>query len=90
MGRTVAAFSLALADYYKDLKPFRRQLDPPEQKAFDQMFESVRPHTYAAVYMGSPDPSTPIILSMMLEMHKRIDNLEERLAILQKRLEDLK
>jgi tetrahydromethanopterin S-methyltransferase subunit G len=36
--------------------------------------------------MASPDPSEPIILSMMLEMRKRVDELEKRLEYIEKEL----
>jgi len=40
-------------------------------------------HVQAAVYSASPDPAEAFFLSVLIEMGKKIDRLEEKLALLE-------
>ena len=83
MGRTVLPFSQTLADHQQRMSKFRRTLRKEDQRALDSLFEQARLHVQAAVYSASPDPAEAFFLSVLIEMGKKIDRLEEKLALLE-------
>ena len=65
MGRTVLPFSMVLADQQKRLGQFRRALRKQDQELFDELFESARLHTQAAVRAAGPEPMESIFISAL-------------------------
>jgi len=84
MGRTVLPFSQTLADHQQRMSKFRRTLRKEDQRALDSLFEHARLHVQAAVYSASPDPAEAFFLSVLIEMRKMIERLEEKVALLEK------
>jgi hypothetical protein len=84
MGRTVLPFSQTLADHQQRMSKFRRTLRKEDQRALDSLFEQARLHVQAAVYSASPDPAEAFFLSVLIEIRKMIEQLEERVAALEK------
>jgi hypothetical protein len=80
MGRTVTPFSIVLSEEQNRLKNFRRALRAEDQRRFDELFEFARLNVQAAVQGAAPDPMESLILLMLVEMLKRIETLEARLA----------
>ena len=57
------------------LKPFRRALSKEDQQAFDRLFDRAQMHTSAGVYMAHPWPMETILLSIILEHGKLIEEI---------------
>jgi hypothetical protein len=57
------------------LKPFRRALRKEDQEAFDRLFDRVKLHTSAGVYMARSWPMETILLSICLEHGKMIEEI---------------
>jgi hypothetical protein len=51
-------------------RSFRQALNKEDQEAFDRLFDLVKMHTSAGVYMASPWPRETILLSICLEHEK--------------------
>lgn len=80
MGRTNPTFRMllqAIEDQYQD---YRRALRREDQDHFDRLFEQAAAHADAAGYLNPDEPMQPILLSMILEQEKRIQELEAQLA----------
>lgn len=67
----------AIEDQYQD---YRRALRREDQDHFDRLFEQAAAHADAAGYLNPDEPMQPILLSMILEQEKRIQELEAQLA----------
>ena len=79
MGRTVTPFSIVLSQEESRLKKFRRALRAEDRQHFDELFEHARRNIQAAVQAAAPDPMESIILLMLVEMQKEIQELKARL-----------
>jgi hypothetical protein len=63
------------------LKPFRRSLSEEDQQAFDRLFDRAKMHTSAGVYMAHPWPLETILLSIILEHAKMIEEILGKLRV---------
>jgi len=75
MGRTVVPYSRVMESERERLKPFRRALSKEDQAAFDRLFDRAKMHTSAGVYMTCPWPMDTILLSILLEHGKLIEDI---------------
>ncbi len=75
MGRAVMSYSQVMESERERLKPFRRSLSKEDQQAFDRLFDRAKMHTSAGVYMASPWPMETILLSIILEHGKVIEEI---------------
>ena len=75
MGRTVMPYSQVMESERERLKPFRRALRKEDQQAFDRLFDRAQMHTSAGVYMAHPWPMETILLSIILEHGKLIEEI---------------
>ena len=82
MGRTVMPYSQVMESERERLRPFRRVLSKEDQEAFDHLFDRAKTHTSAGGYISSPWPMETILLSILLEHGKMI---EEILGLLKER-----
>jgi hypothetical protein len=78
MGRTVLPYSQVLEREYNEWKKFRRGLRREDQKAFDRLFDLARLHVQAGVYASRPWPLEVILISILLEHHKTLEELRAR------------
>jgi len=78
VGRTVLPYSQVLEREYNEWKKFRRGLRKEDQKAFDRLFDLARLHVQAGVYASHPWPLEAILLSILLEHHKVLEDLRAR------------
>lgn len=83
MGRTNPTFRDLLRATEKRWQPYRRALRAPDQPRFDQMFEDARAHADAAGYLNHEEPLFPVLVSVLLEQQRRIDELDDRIATLE-------
>jgi len=75
MGRTVMPYSQVMEFERERLKPFRRALSKEDQQAFDRLFDRAKMHTSAGVYMAHPWPMQTILLSIILEHGKMLEEI---------------
>lgn len=78
MGRTVTTFVQLIEDAAARWAKFRRALRREDQEHFDRLFRSVRSYTQAATYQCHDNPMEAILLSIALDLEKRVDALEHQ------------
>lgn len=78
MGRTVTPFSIVLSEEESRLGKLRRALREEDRRHFDQLFEYARLNVQAAVQAASPEPMESVFLLILIELQKRIQQLEAR------------
>src|SRR5579862_2317554 len=76
MGRTVPTFVQLIDAAAARWAKFRRALRREDQEHFDRLFRSVRSYTQAATYQCSENPMEAILLSIALDLEKRLAALE--------------
>ncbi len=73
MGRTVPTYRQALEERLKRWEAFGRLLTTPEERAaFDLLRTSARRYVAQATYVGSPDLLESILLSVLLDLTRRV------------------
>lgn len=77
MGRTVPSFRMLLDSIIMELGDFRRALRRRDREVFDRIMDMAREHASASTVAASIDPMDTIVLSILIEQQKQIDNLEE-------------
>src|SRR5215510_472042 len=82
MGRTLPPFSQLIEYERRAWAPFRRALRKDDQAAFDRLFDCAKLHVQAGVYLSRPWPFEVIAMAMLLEHHKRLERLLNRLEAL--------
>jgi len=75
MGRTVMPFSHVLEEEHGRWKEFRKALSKEDQEVFDRLFDRAKIHTAAGVYMANPYPLETILISIILEHEKIIEDI---------------
>lgn len=76
MGRTNPTYRDLVSRYEASLAAYRRGLRLEDQQHFDRLFDQVRQHADAATYQQADDPSTMVLLSVLLAHERRLDRLE--------------
>lgn len=76
MGRTNPTYRDLLRATEERWRPYRRALRRHDQDYFDRLFEHARAHADAAGYLNHQSVEVPILVSVVLEQEKRIDDLE--------------
>jgi hypothetical protein len=82
MGRTLPPFSQLIEYERRAWAPFRRALRKDDQAAFDRLFDCAKLHVQAGVYLSRPWPFEVIAMAMLLEHHKRLEQLLTQLEAL--------
>jgi hypothetical protein len=77
MGRTVPTFCQLVQEAGQHWVKFRRALHREDQPHFDRLFHSVRGYAQAATYQGHDNPMETILLSIALDLEKRLAALEK-------------
>ena len=77
MGRTVPSFRMLLDSIIMELGDFRRALRQRDRQVFDRIMDMAREHASASTVAAAIDPMDTIVLSILIEQQKQIDNLEE-------------
>jgi len=78
MGRTLPTATVAIMQEEQAFSRFRRALRRTDQLALDDLFVSARQHLAAAQYAAHALPFEVFLLSMLLEEHKEVMKLRER------------
>ena len=79
MGRTLPPFSQLIEYERRAWAPFRRALRKADQAVFDRLFDCAKLHVQAGVYLSRPWPFEVMAMAMLLEHHKRLEQLLTRL-----------
>jgi hypothetical protein len=79
MGRTLPPFSQLIESERRAWAPFRRALRKDDQAIFDRLFDCAKLHVQAGVYLSRPWPFEVIAMAMLLEHHKRLEQVLARL-----------
>jgi hypothetical protein len=83
MGRTVLPYSHIWEEERERWRKFRRALRKEDQAHLDRLFESARLHLQAGVYAANPWPLESMLMAMLLEHEKALDDLKERVGRLE-------
>src|SRR5919198_6508011 len=75
MGRTLPPFSQLIEHERRSWAPFKRALRKTDQAAFDRLFDCAKLHVQAGVYLSRPWPFEVIAMAILLEHHKRLEQL---------------
>ena len=76
MGRTVPTFCQMVEQTAQRWAKFRRALRHEDQEDFDRLFHRVRFYTQAATYQCHDNPMEAILLSIALDLQKRLRAVE--------------
>jgi hypothetical protein len=79
MGRTLPTSTIIFQQEEAAFSRFRRALRRSDQLALDDLFVSARQHLAAAQYAAHALPFEVLMLSMLLEEHKEVMKLREKL-----------
>ena len=85
MGRTVPTFSNLIESELASWSKFRRALRKEDREVFDDLFRAARMHVAENFYAMRTVPFESIVISMLLEQHKLIRQLQARVEELEKR-----
>ena len=77
MGRTVPSFRMLLDSIIMELGDFKRALRRHDQQVFDRIMDMAREHASASTVAAAVDPMDTIVLSILIEQQKQIDDLKE-------------
>lgn len=79
MGRTLPSITQAFLQEEQSFARFRRALRRSDQLALDDLFAAAQKHLAAAAYASNALPFETFLLAMLLEEHKEVMRLRERL-----------
>lgn len=83
MGRTLPSITNAFLQEQQSLAKFRRALRVEDQRALDDILASSRRHLAAAAYASHLLPFEVMLLAMLVEEHKEVLRLRQRLDVLE-------
>jgi hypothetical protein len=75
MGRTLPPFSQLIEQERRAWGPFKRALRKEDQETFERLFDCAKLHVQAGVYLSRPWPFEVIMMAMLLEQQKRLDQV---------------
>ncbi len=90
MGRTIKTYRSRLESELAGWKNFRRALRKDEQEALDQLFEYARKHGDAGTMVPTFDVGAVMLLTMLLELQKKLNVLDAKFDELNKMVEACK
>jgi len=76
MGRTVPTFVQRIEETSRQWAKYRRALKREDQEHFDRLFQRVRFYTQAATYQCHDSTMEAILLSIALDLEKRLCAIE--------------
>lgn len=89
MGQSTPTTTMALDAFEERYAGFRAELDPPEQRWFDELVCRARRHSNAINRRPALDFERPVLLSMLLEGLREHEELQRRIESLQAQVEEL-
>lgn len=79
MGRTLQTANQLILNEMANFNNFRRALRASDQKLFDAVFAAARQHTAAISMADHALPFESVLLAILIEQQRRIEQLETRL-----------
>lgn len=79
MGKTLPTISMLVQQEEQSFARFRRALRRSDQVALDDLFASAHQHLAAAQYAAHALPFEVLLLSMLLEEHKVVMRLRQKM-----------
>ena len=80
MGRTISTYTQLIELEREAWKDFRRALRKEDQEVFDRLFSAAKYQMAAGVYASKADPFEAIVMAILLELRKSLNQLEKQLA----------
>lgn len=77
MGRTIAPYSRQMLQIEENLSDFRRSLRKSDQEIYDDLIRTAKLQVQAGVMASLPYPIDSMILSMLIETKKEINELKK-------------
>jgi hypothetical protein len=87
MGRTLQTITQLFEKEMQAITRFRRALRRTDQLALDDLLGHAKLHLAAASYATDVMPTEMFLLAMLLEEHKIVIHLQDRVEELEKRLD---
>jgi len=78
MGRTLSTTNQLIQQEQTAFANFRRTLRREDQRHFDALFAAARLHTAAISQANHALPFEAVLLAMLVEQQKKIDNLQRQ------------
>jgi aryl-alcohol dehydrogenase-like predicted oxidoreductase len=85
MGKTLPPFSQLIEAERRRWAPFKRALAKEDQTIFDRLFDCAKRHVQAGVMVSRAWPFETIVMAVLLEQQKQVEQLERLLDALQSR-----
>ena len=79
MGRTLQTTNQLILNEIAHFNNFRRALRADDQKLFDAVFAAARQHTAAISLADHALPFESVLLAILIEQQRRIEQLEARI-----------
>jgi hypothetical protein len=79
MGRTLTSITQTFLQEQESYARFRRALRRSDQQALDDLFAAAHQHLAAAAYAANALPFETFLLAMLLEEHKQMMLMEEKI-----------
>lgn len=73
MGKSITPYSHVVDQVETSFADFRRALTRADQARFDRLFNYARRHTPGGVLQSDPDPFRTVLLGMLIELMRRMD-----------------
>jgi hypothetical protein len=86
MGRTVAAYSWQIEKVRDRFRKFRSSLRREDQHLFDDLMLYAKLHVQAGVMASFPNPSDPVMLSILIEQQRQLNSMKQELERLKESL----
>jgi hypothetical protein len=80
MGKTLPPFSQLIAYERRRWAPFKRALPKEDHAIFDRLFECAELHIQAGVMLSRPWPFETLVMAILLEQQKQLEQLERLLS----------
>ncbi len=80
MGKSITPYPHAVDQVETAFRDFRRALTRADQARFDSLFNYARRHTPGGVLQSDPDPFRTVLLGMLIELMRRMDENSDGMA----------
>jgi hypothetical protein len=85
MGKTLPPFSQLIEQEGRQWAPFKRALPKADQATFDRLFDCTKQQVQAGVYASRPWVFETIIMAVLLEHEKLLEQVRMRLKAVSSR-----
>jgi 3-methyladenine DNA glycosylase/8-oxoguanine DNA glycosylase len=85
MGKTLPPLSSLIEQERRRWMPFKKALPKADQPLFDRLFDCAKRHIQAGVMVLRPWPFETIVMAILLEQQKQLEQAQRRLEELQRR-----